>query len=427
MGLFKRSRQEPAAAPASGSSGGRPAQFGHAAFDPADVEDARRGHPVVGLEQFAQARGLRFLPQAVYGVFASTQPAWPNYTFNVCIGALPGRRLGLISHELLELEAHEGSVQEGGALYDVRVMTTRSASSFLGVEKAPPNEPFAANAAWVPTTSVHARTPETASLPRIVVKRTVMQGLMADPVLDQYGLPGYMMPGGRSFDDAFVRAIAQCLSPFLSQRHDPWIRLVVTHGSVALTVNGYRADSSDLDHLSTAVAGIAEALAGLQPVAAPVPFTTYGPLAGTAPWPQGMLRPHPLYVGQYAAEAQRLGMHNEDVTHLLAVAPRRALPGLPSGVLAGTFPGTAAPCRLVWTEQGGRMSGTVRGGAVFVAAPGATTQIGGDANQNTGVTTEVADGLAYCWMRTRSTGTLEADQLVAALGATLRANGLVAL
>jgi hypothetical protein len=427
VGLFKKSKQEPAPTTSGAPSGERPPRFGHAAFDPGDVEDARRGHPATSLEPYAQARELRYHRAAVHSVFASTQPTWAEYTFNLCVGALRGGRLGLISHELLELEAHEGSVREGGALYDVRVVTTRSASSFVGVEKAPPNEPFAANAAWVPTTSVHVRAPETAALPRVVLKRAVLQGLLVDPVLDPYGLPGYMMPGGRSFEQSFIRTVAERLGPFLGQRHDPWIRLVVTHGSVALTVNGYRSDPADLDHLAATAEGIADALAGLQPVVAPVPFAASGPQAGSAPWPDGMMRPHPVFVAQYAAEARRLGLHNEDVTHLLAIAPRRALPGLPSGVLAGAFPGTAAPCRLVWTEQGGRTSGTVRGGGIFLAAPGATTAVGGVSDEHAGVTTEVADGLAYCWMRTRSSGSLEADQLITALAATLRANRLATL
>ncbi|RIK09800.1 MAG: hypothetical protein DCC49_05120 [Acidobacteria bacterium] len=360
LGLFSRSRNksEGESTPESpGPAVGSQPRFGHAAFTPDDVEDARRGHPAVTLEAFAHERGLTSIGQAIHNGFTATQPAWPDYTFNVSVGALPSGRFGLVSHELLELAAVEGGVRQGGALFDVRVVTRRSASEFVGFVKERPNEPFAANAVWVPSTAVHVRTPEIAPLPPITVKRKVMQGFLRDPVLDDYGVPGYMMPGGRGLDDGFVAAVAERLRPYLPQRNDPWIRLEATHGVVSLAVNGYRADPGDLDHLIQLAEGIANALSELAPDSPQVAFSTLGPEAGAAPWPTGMLRPHPLLVNQYAEEAKRLGMHNEDVTHLLTIARHRPMPGLPSGVLAGNFPGTSTMCRLVWTEQGGRTSG----------------------------------------------------------------------
>jgi hypothetical protein len=423
MGFLKRSK--------GGSTGtatsGEGPSFGHAAFDPADVEDARRGRPAVSLEPFAAAHGLQFLGSSIIGSFLSGQPTWPDYTFNTSRGAFPDGHFGAIGHELLELEAVEGSVRAGGPLYDVRVVTRRSASSFVGIERDRPNEPFAANAVWVPTTAVHVRAPETARLPSITIKRAVMQGLLADPVLDAYGLPGYMMPGGCTLDPAVIAAAAGACGPLLGQRGDPYVRLHVGYGVVSLVVNGFRAEDADLLHLVRCAEGIADQLTAVAGPADPTPFDVAGPPAGEGPRTVGVPLPHPLLVNAYAVAAQEYGMFNEDHTHLLAIAPRCPIPGVPSGVLFGRFRGTAVTCRVTWHEQGGRSSGTVRGGGVFPAPPGAATPLGGVLDAATDVYSEVVDGLTYCWRRVRSAGTTEIAELIPALESTLRANGLVAL
>ena len=423
MGFLKRSKAEPSGPGAAGN----PARFGHAAFDPADIEDARRGHPAISLEPFAAAHGLELVGSTIIAAFLSGQPTWPEYTFNTCRGTLPGGHFGAIGHELLELEAHEGSIRTGGALYDVRVVTHRSASSFVGIERAAPNEPFAADAAWVPTTAVHVRAPHTARLPPFTVKRSVPQGFMADPVLDDHGVPGYTLAGGRHLDPTLIAAVAATSGPYLRVRPDPYVRLHVGYGLVSLTVNGYRWDDADLLHLVMCAEGIADQLLAICPPALAMPFDAPGPPAGQGPRAPGMPLPHPLLVGAYASSAAQYGMFDEDHTHLLAIAPQCPIPGIASGVLFGAFPGTAVPCRLTWHEQGGRTSGTVRGGGVVPAAPGATTPLGGVLDPQTGVYTEVVDGSTYCWRRQRSVGTTEAPELLAALHATLRANGAASI
>ena len=128
MGLFSRSKGE-AAQPSAGqpSAPQQPAgnaSFGHAAFDRADIDDARRGHPALSLEPFATANGLQYSNNEVHSTFISALPLWPQYIFNICRGPL-GDRLGQVSHELLEMEASEGSIRGGGTFYDVRVTNQR--------------------------------------------------------------------------------------------------------------------------------------------------------------------------------------------------------------------------------------------------------------------------------------------------------------
>lgn len=423
MRLFRRSRD---ASPSGGGPSGPSRSFGHAAFDPADVEDARRGRPAATLEAYAHARDLQVIGSALAAAFVSGQPDWAEYTFNGCRGPLAGRRFGMVGHELLELEAHEGSVREGGALYDVRVITRRGAGSFVGLENGRPNEPFAANAVWVPTTSVHVRAPETLAMPPFSVKRSVMQGFVRDPRLDDFGLAGYTVPNGRQLGDEWLGYIAAVCAPFLGARTDPYVRLHVGYKLVSLTVNGYRFDDADLDHLSASAVAIADGFAtGVVPI--PGTFDAPGPAAGTVTRTPGIPLPHPLLVNAYADAAERFGMHNEDFHHILHLLPHSPFPGCPSGVLHGRFPGSVVVCRLTWHEHGGPTSGSVRGGAIIPAAPGATTPPGGVQDGSTGMTTEVVDGLAYCWRLTRSVGTTEVDQLIELVSTTLRANGLARL
>lgn len=105
MGRFTRDRQA-TIAPAAPSS--PQPSFGHAAFDPADIDDARRGHPAVSLQAFATANGLDYRNAEIFNGFLSTLPLWPEYTFNMCRGVFPGGRLGQVGHELLEMAGERG-------------------------------------------------------------------------------------------------------------------------------------------------------------------------------------------------------------------------------------------------------------------------------------------------------------------------------
>ena len=61
------------------------------------------------------------------------------------------------------------------------------------------------------------------------------------------------------------------------------------------------------------------------------------------------------------------------------------------------------------------------------AAPSATTALGGELNQQTGMYEEVVDGVVSCWRQQRSFNALETDAVVTAATETLRASGLAVL
>ena len=401
--------------------------FGTAAFDPADAEDARRGRPDVSLEGFAAATGLTFKGTEQAGQFVSTLPTWPDYVFNVCRGTLPGGRYGVVDHELYEVQAHNGSVAAAGQFHDLYVPPRVGRMEVGGIEQGGKNEPFWGNAAWLPSTTVHVRAPETNRLPVLRFVRSSSHGLEGDNGLDAYGAPGFRTLGP-DLPPQTLAPLASACAPWLAARADAHTELRVRYGLVAVTVNGYRADEADLRHLALTGESIADALAALTPPALAVSFDAPGPPAGAASWAgPGFPEPYPDFVRQYAGLAEAWGLHLEDPGHLLSLAPRCPIPGRPSGVLLGVPPGRASVARVVWFEQGGRTTTSARGGLVVPAAPGATTPIGGVVHPDTGIYVEVVDGVAYAWRKQRSFRELEADVLVNTAVATLRATGLAAI
>lgn len=416
MGFFDRTVQQ--------VKGERP-RFGTAAFDPADAEDARRGRPEVSLEDFAGATGLAFKGTEQAGQFISTLPTWPDYIFNVCRGTLPGGRYGLVDHELYEVKAHNGSVAAAGRFHDLHVSPRVGATEVGGIEQGTKNEPFRGNAAWLPSTSVHVRAPETNRLPVLRFVRSSSHGLEADDGLEGFGAPGYRTLGP-DLAPPTLAPLATACAPWLAGRVDAHTEVRVRFGVVAVTVNGYRVEEADLRHLALTGESIADALAALTPPAAAVSFAAPGPPPGGS-WVPGFPEPYEAFLPQYAEVASRWGLHQEDPGHLLALLPRCPIPGRPSGVLLGVPPGCAGTARVVWFEQGGRTVSSVRGGVVAPAAPGATTPLGGVLHADTGSYTEVVDGVAYAWRRNRSFGDLEADALLESAVATLRSTGLAAL
>ena len=417
MGLFKR---DPGAPTAPASAASSPPSFGHAAFDPADIDDARRGHPAVSLQAFATANGLDYRNAEIYHGFLSTLPLWPEYTFNMCRGVFPGGRLGQVGHELLELAASEGSIRAGGTFYDVRVTTRRSMREMMNLGSGDPeNVPFAGNAVWIPTTTVHVRTPELNQFPVLTIREA---GMMSRSRLDSHGLPGFRLDRGPNDADQFLTAVATACRPALTTRRDAYIRLRVEYGTVALSVNGYRTDERDLRHLIEVASHAAQSMVALTRPAVGA-FTTAGPRSGSIATPAGVPIPHPSYLPAYAQVAGELGLVHEDPWSLAHLLPRCPIPGTASGVLFGTLPGTSAVGRMVWFEHGGKYSGSVRGGVIVPATDGATTPLGGTRFEPTAMRVEVVDGLAYCWKVQRFTGRLESRQLVPDARAALAAVG----
>ncbi len=332
----------------------------------------------------------------------------------------------MVAHELYEVRAHNGSVRAAGEFHDVTLGSYTARFQIGGIDQAEPkNEPFWGEAVWIPTSTAHVRVPEVNRLPVLRFTRSTSHGSTGANGLDAYGLPGFRTLGP-DLPTETLAPIAQACSPWLPTRADAHVELRVRYGLVALTVNGYRADDADLRHLLATAEGVAEALAALTPAPLGVPFDTLGPAAGTVAGLPGHPVPLPDLVPLCAQQARQWGLLHEDPAHLLALLPRCPIPGAPSGVLAGRFPGGSMPARVVWFEQGGRTTGSVRGGVILAASPGASTAVGGVLHPQTESYVEVVEGTAYCWRKARSFGTLDADALVAAAAATLDATQVAA-
>lgn len=402
--------------------------FSHAAFSADDVEDARRGHPAVSLSAWAPTVGLEYRDREMAGAFIATLPMWDDYLFNVCRGTFPGGRPGQIGHELLEIPlSSSADLEMGGGFYAVRTSYKGGWGELIGVEKAPPNEPFKARSAWLPSTAVHVRASESARLPSITITDSSRLPVLGNPKLDEQGLPGYRFLGSQWIDDELRNRIVAICQPWLAARRDEFLRLRVRFGMVNITVNGYRSDPSDLRHLMDAAAAIADGLATLVPPATGVPFTTVG--GPPAPVERGLVQ-RPIsgptfdFDDVFNRVAVELGMQREDPMFTMALLPRSPIPGLPWGTVVGQPGDARATCRVVWHCQGGRTFGSVRGGIAAVARPGASSVVGGQKYEPTGMWHEVVDGVAYVWNAQRSFGQLESRPLVANGLATLRGAGL---
>lgn len=425
MGLFSRDGDDSAAA--ADQLPRRPS-FNHAALDRADIEDAKRGYPAVSLQQFAAANGLGYTNNELHPGFLSNLPKWPDYVFNVCHGTFPGGRLGVLQHELLELETDQDGIRGGGTFHSVRVVSRYSAKELLGLgtdESTHP--PFTGNSVWLPITSVHLRTPELNQLPVFTIRSNDAISLFGTGKLDQHGLPGFRLDRGPKENPALLSAIAAACAGALPTRRDSYVRLQVRYGVLSLTVNGYRADDADLHHLTAVATHIADGLTALATRLPGATFATAGPAAASTNPPQGVPKPHPSYVPAYAKAATELAMLHEDPYYLTHLLPRCPIPGVASGVLFGTLPGTTTVGRLVWFELGGRFSGSVRAGVMVPAASGASTPLGGVFHAPTGMQVEVVDGIAYCWSQQLLTGRLESAQLTPAAHAAFAATGLATI
>lgn len=384
----------------------------HTAFAREDVDDARRGAPATSLEGWAADRGLAFVPSGLMGSFVTVLPRFEQYTFNVCRGAVVPGRYGMLAHLLEELPATDGEIDGGGTFYGTRLVTKRGLGSFFGVEKARPDEPFAANAAWAPTTGVALRVPELALLPRLSLE--VESGFLnfgGGRDLGPAGVPGWRLHASDWVSDELAAAVTAAVRP-LAGLGATWARVLVDHGQFALIRNGFVADPGVLDHLAATAGAIVEALVAT----APLP-------TGTPPWCQ----PQEHEAATFRQGATELGMAVGDPVELHRAHRHLPFPGRAHGLLTGTLPGTSTAGHLAFAVQGGRTTGTYRTVVIAPAAPGAATPLGGTVHVPTDQYVEVADGLAVSWPRVRSVGRLDAVERSAAGVATLRDLGLAAL
>ena len=429
--------QQPAPAPTP-HSGRRP--HSHAALAREDKDDAKRCAPAGSLASFAQARGLRFSDSVILGALCGVLPTWPDYVFNCSHGDLGGGRYGLVQHELMEVSADENGTGGSGIRMNGSFHSPKRGSPpgwkkrmipgarFIGLFE-PKNEPFAAFASWLPTTTVAVRVPEAALVGTIRLRSADRVHLFGSGNLEQYGLPqfSFLDKGQHLSEEARVAILAGDAGRWLAAVRAPYVSLSVHDGQLALTRNGFVMDEAALDELIAQAVAIAECIAQVCRPGAPASAPFADPLGVVAP--QGAnTAPIPpddwdTFLDTAAAE---LGMAREFPYAYHAAFPRLPVPGRARGVLRGTLPGDGLTGRLAFHQQGGIARGTVRGAALFAAPPGTPDgPLGGVRHEPTDMYVEVSEGIVCCWNRVRTPAALEAADLAARAQATVRTLGLV--
>ncbi len=398
--------------------------FNHAAAAREDVEDARRGHPAVGLEAYAAERGWDYRNQELAGHFAGLNPLWKDYVFNSMRGELVPGRFGTLQHELLEVALGSDGDPAVGSWYGRRSVSWNGVRGLLGIDSHP-NEPFAdPNAMWVPSTSVKLLVPEAATLPRFSIASAAYVTLF-EPKLGPNG-HGLRLLCDFDVNPAIHEYLDTQLGPVLSGLA-PYVRLRVAYGAVGLMVNGYVGDPQRLDHL-VAVAG--HAAATVVEIARgnwqPGPF-----MAGLGPFDPSSHPPgYPSFAGKFdssgvdavARHAATLGWTVEDPVALHRRFPRLPVPGVSRAVMAGLVPGTTVPVRLSWHTQMPRASSSyLRGAGLFVARDEVPPiRSGGELITATDMYVAVADGIACSWVRGQVAGELRSEEILQRSVETMR-------
>ena len=405
----------------------------HAAFTPDSVDDARRGYPAVDLAAYGLARHLDPIGQALVGHFSGLNPVWPNYVFNVLRGELVPGRFGTVQHELYEIGlGDDGEPTQPGTYFGRRSTTNLDLSGLIGLIDDVPNEPFAAQAMWVPTTGFKVLVPEVAVLPRIVIGRKG-HTVFTDPSLDPWA-PSYRMRSSQWITPELRDAVAAALGPALETVGTAFARVEVKNGALGLVVDGFRADPADLDRLVAITRAMAGAIAEVaRPWWSPAPFDQPLPAfdRGTHPPGYRSFENDLEHSGLDAMvrDAAELGLTVEDPAMLHRRFPRLPLPGTSMGVLGGFLPGTGSIGRLTWQNQSHPASSAyLRPAAVVQARPEAPLPpTGGGLVASTDMYVAVVDGIAGCWTRTNSVGRLDTADLLARALATLRETGLAVI
>jgi hypothetical protein len=237
------------------------------------------------------------------------------------------------------------------------------------------------------------------------------------------------MSGSRFIsDDLRHRLFTGAAGTALSGLTRPFVEVELDRGALALRVNGFVSDDAEFEQLVQTAATIADAWTE---VARPLwsGADLGAQLAAPDPdaHPPGFPVPGDKWRDAYPQVATELGLAAEDPVELHRAAPGIPVPGTAEGVLRGPIGGKLATGRLLWTSQGGRTSGSVRGAAWFPARAGASTPLGGLLHQPTDMYAEIVDGSAWCWARLRSLGALETAALATRAVQTMGDLGLADL
>lgn len=300
-------------------------------------------------------------PARCGSAFAGILPEYAEYIFNVSRGVLPGGGVGLVQHELQEVEVHNSrGIMWGGAFYETRYTAKGRGfwNTVLPIEifdKQPPREPFAASALWAPVTAAVVRVPEAALLPRFLVRRKERM-TSGSPTLDDFGAPGYRVDAPAGTPAIRAAMFGGDVAEVLRTLPYPHVEVRYSHGGLALRRNGFVMDDERLDDLARAAGRIGRALAqAAAPLRRPQPFTAVLSPPGDGPPADVPWFEWPFYPGpeMYAQAATELGLAQEDPVEFHRAYPTQPVPGVANAVLRGPLPRwDGIDGRLVFTVHG---------------------------------------------------------------------------
>ena len=316
-----------------------------------------------------------------------------------------------------------------GTYYGRRSVARPGLRSLIGLRKKIPDEPFAAQAMWIPTTGVKVLVPEAALIPRVVIKSNdympTSQATLAP------WAPSFRMRSNQWITPEQRDALAAAVGPTLEQLDATFARVELVNGALGLRVDGFRSDPADLDRLIAATGAMADALTEVaKPGWAPGPFdqplgpfdrSTHPP--GYRSFDGGSDRSG---IDAMERDAAAMGLVVEDPVALHRRFPHLGLPGTSMGVLAGSLPGSTRFGRLTWQTQSHPTSSMYfRRAAIVAAGSGAPAlPVGGTLVASSEMYVAAADGLAWCWTQGYSPGRLDTADLVERALATFREAGV---
>ena len=394
----------------------RPRNHGYAAFEPADVDDAKRGRPDFDLRAFADERGLEFLDRAdpPLGGWKQALPRFPEYAFNMVRGVLPGGRYGLLWHEAWEIMASgEGeSVRYDvpGSYYSVHYKGVGSATwasflPFIGWMFSKDRshvleEPFGLNRIWVPCTVVTVRVSEPIGVaPRFefLQKERCARGVGRD--LSEFGLSDRRVVAEPELPDDLLARFMEDPHRFV---HLGWVggyfAVRFRCGTLVLRRNGFIRDPAMLDKFAQDACAVAQQFADAcmprtqpRPFEEPLPTRTLTDVIDLKAPPD----PFSIPVGEWTKGcreyAERHGLVHEEPG-----AFHRAFPSLPSPGQAVAVMRGPRHRVVLYAEHPLAEKQNVRSAIVF-RTNHEDTPPEGVRDAERGLVLEARDGIAVVW------------------------------
>ena len=402
----------------------RPRNHGYAAFEQADVQDAKRGRPDFDLRGYAEERGLEFLDTTatLLAGWKQTMPRFPEYIFNLTRGTLPGGGYGLIYHEAFEVfgsgEGENVSFDVPGSYYSTYYKGVGSATwaSFLpwigwmfSKDRSHVlEEPFGLNRVWVPCTVLAVRVSELIGVaPRFTFVQAHRTGRGAGKDLAAFGLSDTKVVADPGLPDDLIAALIDDPHRLAHQR---WIggyfSVRYSNGTLVLRRNGFVREPAMLDQLALDISAIAQQFADVGlPRTEPRPFETELPPRVLEDVIDLTKRPDPFGIpaGEWQKGfrefAAKHGLVHEDPRDFHLAFPHLPSPGHAAAVMRGNLPGTSRPGRVVYyCERPLYDIQNVRGAILFrTGRP--DTPPGGDVDNENGLVFEARDGVGVMWSK----------------------------